>query len=80
MADIHQKSRVWQSLTELARDIEGPAVLVGDEETLVLAQTLAWSLTAVKEPARRAQLLRAIELLKEIPTDADLYEQVDKII
>jgi hypothetical protein len=51
-----------------------------DHETLALAKVIQYALTAVKDPARRDQLIRTIDTLKEIPSDQDIQDMLHEII
>lgn len=80
MADIRHKDKLFAELDSLSSGVQFPAQQEGDQETLALAQVIQYSLSAVKDPARRDQLIRAIALLKEIPSDQDIYEELHNII
>ena len=80
MADIRHKDKLFAELDSLSSGVQFPAQQEGDQETLALAQVIQYSLSAVKDPARRDQLIRAINLLKEIPSDQDIYDELHNII
>ena len=80
MADIKGKAELWQELEAISTGIQFPANLEGDHETLALAKVIQYSLQAVKDPARRDQLIRTIDTLKEIPSDQDIQDLLHEII
>lgn len=80
MADIKQKEAVFNQLKSLADGVEFGATREGDEESLALAKAIQTILTVVKDPERRANLLTALDLVENMPSSANIYEQLrDKI-
>ena len=79
MAEIRRKPEMFEQLTQLAKTIEGPAIMVGDEETLALAKVMQYSLTAVKDPAKRERLLKALDIL-QMPSTEDLLKEFEGIL
>jgi len=80
MADIKEKAELWKELECISAGIQFPAELEKDYETLALAKVIQYALTAVKDPARRDQLIRTIDTLKEIPSDQDIQDMLHEII
>lgn len=79
MAEIRRKPEMFEQLSQLAKTIEEPARMVGDEETLALAKVMQYSLTAVKDPAKRERLLKALDIL-QMPSTEDLLKQFEGIL
>lgn len=79
MAEIRRKPEMFEQLTQLAKTIEGPAIMVGDEETLALAKVMQYSLTAVKDPVKRERLLKALDIL-QMPSTEDLLKEFEGIL
>lgn len=80
MADIKYKEKMWSELETLSKGIQFPAELEGDEETLALAKVLQYALTAVKDPAKREQLVKCVKILEEIPSSQDIYDALKDVI
>lgn len=79
MAEIRRKPEMFEQLSQLAKTIEEPARMVGDEETLALAKVMQYSLTAVKDPAKRERLLKALDIL-QMPSTEDLLKEFEGIL